>query len=399
MVSDMRGQKNDLARCLCGINNHPLISQHNKSLIMRYGQELTAHGMSPRRIIRKSYDLKGICVRWLPAGKNLDALDMDDIKSIIAQIETSDYAEYTKSGFKITLKSFVCWVRGSCPGHLPPEVAWFRTSVKRQKQKLPEDMLTEEEIERMINAESHPRQRALIAILYETGCRIGELLSIRLKHVAFDEHGSLVLVHGKTGYRRVRIIASVPYLLDWLNNHPNHDDPDAVLWTKLKSGEAAGYAVIRKMLTITARRAGIKKKVNPHNFRHSRATHLANHLTEAQMKQYLGWVQGSNMAAIYVHLSSRDVDNALLRLYGINKETTTNESRLKPVTCTRCQELNGFANKMCRRCGALLKPEEKHVVEHIERGKSDAILDKMLEDPEFKKIFTQKARDVMSASQ
>lgn len=35
------------------------------------------------------------------------------------------------------------------------------------------------------------------------------------------------------------------------------------------------------------------------------------------MKEFFGWVQASNMASIYVHLSGRDVDNALLKVYGI----------------------------------------------------------------------------------
>ncbi|WP_394344768.1 hypothetical protein [Salinigranum halophilum] len=55
--------------------------------------------------------------------------------------------------------------------------------------------------------------------------------------------------------------------------------------------------------------------MNPHHFRHSRATHLANWLTEAQLCEWFGWVQGSNVPARYVHLSGRDIDNAYLALF------------------------------------------------------------------------------------
>ncbi len=75
-----------------------------------------------------------------------------------------------------------------------------------------------------------------------------------------------------------------------------------------------------------AEKAGIKKRIHPHLFRHSRSTHLAKHLTEAQMKQYLGWVQGSDMAAIYVHLSGRDVDDALLRCTGYSQSETQRDA-------------------------------------------------------------------------
>lgn len=66
--------------------------------------------------------------------------------------------------------------------------------------------------------------------------------------------------------------------------------------------------------------------MNPHNFRHSRATYLANFLTEAQMKEYFGWQQDSKMAGVHVHLSGRDVDNALLRVYGIENKNEKKES-------------------------------------------------------------------------
>ena len=56
--------------------------------------------------------------------------------------------------------------------------------------------------------------------------------------------------------------------------------------------------------------AGIEKPVDPHHFRHSRATYLANYLTEAQMCEWFGWVRGSRVPGRYVHLSSRDIDRA-----------------------------------------------------------------------------------------
>jgi ribosomal protein L40E len=102
------------------------------------------------------------------------------------------------------------------------------------------------------------------------------------------------------------------------------------------------------------KKAGIKKRIFPHLFRHRRATYLANHLTEAQMKEFFGWVQGSDMAEIYVHLSGRDVDNALLKVYGINKPETIKESKLKSRICNRCQAENPYSNTLCSKCGYAL---------------------------------------------
>ena len=71
--------------------------------------------------------------------------------------------------------------------------------------------------------------------------------------------------------------------------------------------------------------------------RHSRATELANYLTEAQMDEILGWVQGSKRTATYVHLSGRNVDGPLLASYGITPEKEEKaELTLKLVKCPRC---------------------------------------------------------------
>ena len=76
------------------------------------------------------------------------------------------------------------------------------------------------------------------------------------------------------------------------------------------------------MLKSVAQNAGIDKPINPHHFRHSRATDLAKKLTEAQLCQYMGWIQSSKEAATYVHLSGRDMDKAILTLHGLAEEET-----------------------------------------------------------------------------
>jgi len=130
-----------------------------------------------------------------------------------------------------------------------------------------------------------PGTGPLIAVLYESGCRVGELLTLRVRHVKFNKNGARLIVDGKTEMRRLIIVASSPYLAAWLNVHPMRDDPDAVLWLGIGTAnqdQPLDYPSVRKMIRETARRAGVRKAVNPHLFRHSRATYLVGHLTEAQ---------------------------------------------------------------------------------------------------------------------
>ena len=156
------------------------------------------------------------------------------------------------------------------------------------------------------------------------------------------------------------------------------------------------YGSLKSMLERVAERAGVKKRVNPHNFRHSRATHLANHLTEAQMKEYFGWVQASKMASIYVHLSGRDVDNAILKVYGLQTDEKKEESKLKPLDCERCKESNQATNKYCSMCGFPLEEKTKTEViqKTIERNEADQIMDRLFEDDEFRTIVRRELKEL-----
>jgi integrase/recombinase XerD len=152
------------------------------------------------------------------------------------------------------------------------------------------------------------------------------------------------------------------------------------------------YASLRINLMRTARRAGVKKRINFHNFRHSRATYLATHLTEAQMKEFFGWVQASDMASIYVHLSGRDVDNALLKVYGIKKPEEQEESQLNPKKCPRCQEINQFTNVFCNKCGMILNEQLKNeqIQKDMERKDADMILNQLLNNPDVRTFLIDK---------
>jgi site-specific recombinase XerD/ribosomal protein L40E len=252
------------------------------------------------------------------------------------------------------LKKFFRWLRGT--EEYPKEVKWIKPgNVKNNS--LPEELLTDEEIKAMAAFAQNQRDKALVLVLYESGCRIGELLTLRIKHVEFDGYGAILLVSGKTGSRRVRIIASAPSLSAWLDSHPFKSNPSAPLWIVLGTRnhhEMMSYGSVSSLLRRLAKRAGVKKGVNPHSFRHSRATHLASKLTEAQLKELFGWVQSSDMAATYVHLSGRDVDNALLKLHGLAQNEKKEEEVLKVKICERCKEKNDPVSNFCRRCATPL---------------------------------------------
>ena len=312
-------------------------------------------------------------------GRTYASLTREDVLEVVAGLERSNLSAWTKHNYRMTLKTFMTWAGKE------KEVSWIKTIKPR---KLPDEILTEQEISRMIDGALNLRDKAFIACLYEGGFRVGELAGARMKDVEFDRYGVLIMVEGKTGMRRVRLIWSMPYLSQWLEAHPQREDRLAPIWVN-QYGEASRYPAIRANLKAAAKRAGIKKKVNPHNFRHSRSTHLASRLTESQMEEYLGWVQGSRMPSIYVHMSGRDLDGDLLKMYGLEDRREDEPIKLKMQECPHCRTVNTVGARICINCRKPLAVEEAMDRDDKVKEMLAAMVDIMAEDSEMKAKFSK----------
>jgi integrase len=384
---DLYNYKGKLKRKLSMIKGLKDISKKVKDKILKFQRDRIAEGIGHARILRYLDDLPKLA-RLLH--KDFEDVTADDLRRVLHEVEEEELAEASKTEFRKTIKVFYRWLNG---GERYPEcVEWIKTTEKRNNNKLPEELLTEEEVKRMISAAWTPRDRAIISLLWESGCRVGELLTMRTKNVSFEENLTRIVIHGKTGARRVPLLDSTPYLAEWLENHPSREDSDAFLWVGIGTvgrGEYLKYPALRKMLVQVAKKANVKKKVNPHSFRHSRATFLANHLTEAQMNQYLGWVRGSDMPATYVHLSGRDVDDAILKMRGLKSKEEEVESTLAPKKCPRCDLVNKATGKFCNRCGAILDVQTAVAMQDEIEG-LDERFSALLQDEDVQKLLMRK---------
>jgi len=391
-AASIYGSTTDLPAAFARLRKDESVSPENKELIEKFANAWLAKGVSELRGVKLVY-----CLRTLARvlAKPFPQASKDDVIALVGSLERSKYAENTKYDLKVILKMFYRWLKGGDDETTPREVSWIKPHSNNKKVKLPSDLLTEEEVLCMVRAADNPRDKAFVLTLYESGCRIGELLSLRVKNVQFDEYGAVLRVSGKTGDRRIRVISAAPVLASWLENYEGRGNPDAVLWpprannrreTDYASLHHSAYNVLRNL----AVKAGIKKKVHPHLFRHSRATALASKLTEAQMKEYFGWTQASEMAATYVHLSGRDVDNALIALQGFDKPVQKQEEIMKITYCRRCHEKNSPSSKYCARCGT--PTDETLVMPSDATAKQESgLMNALLQDPEVKEFLTRKA--------
>lgn len=393
---DIHNYKKRLERTLNKIKNSEL-SQKHKDLILQFHNHCFAEGLSPPKIERYLFDLHRYAAML---GKGLEEATKHDIQGIVAEIEKKEWSPHTKHSFKVMIRKFYKWLEGiDEKGVYPERVRWLHSNVKNNQIKLPESLLTEEEVKSMIQNADNARDRALIALLYESGCRISEVGLMKIKNISTDEYGIRISIAGKTGARRVRLITSAPFVHEWINKHPDNN-LDSYVWVN-GNCRILSYARLAAIIKNIATKAGIKKRIYPHLFRHSRATYLAKYLTEAQMKEYLGWTQSSKMAAIYVHLSGRDTDQAMLKLNGIKISDEKEETILKPKHCTRCNTINECTNKFCFKCGMVLEEREMQEIikQDLKRKEADKLMNELMDDPEFFGLLLKKMKEKVEKEQ
>jgi len=347
----------------------PQISESNKKLIREFVNICVSENLGVMRI-RKYFSLfRKLCKLSNYTFEFQEATE-DDIRNLVVKIHQADIAEESKKDLKVAIKKYYKTMNR---GKVPEKVDWIKCTVKRRQRKLPEQLVSPVEVEKMLQQCKYDRDRALIAVLYYGGLRIGELGALKIKDVVFEDYGvRLHVPQGKTGPRSILLVEPEPYLHNWLRMHPNQEDLNAYLWIdKAKEGVVSmSYDAIRMMLRRRAKEAGVPiTKVNPHNFRHSRATYLAKHLTESQLCAYFGWVQGSKMTACYVHLSGRDLDDTILEMHNF-KPPEPIENR-DPRTCSRCSKLNPPDALFCMRCRVPLTPAAMGVIEKEEHKARD----------------------------
>lgn len=371
----MGDKYNNKKRLQNAIKNYTRKNQEdeNKKLLTDFIRHQAAKDISISRQLKYFYNLKTLLKNF---SKPLKTATKKDVEKTVIWINNTYENFWTKRDFKIILKIFYRWLREEGGDEFqkheyPKEVKWINTGKKNKDRKLPEEMLTAEEIKKMANNTNNLRDKAFILCLYETGARIGKILDVKIKDVEFDQYGSLINLNGKTGSRKIRILASSPDISNWLMEHPTRDIREAPLfsgiWSK-KRGKIIGYQTYRKMLRDVAEKSGVKKPVNPHNFRHLRSTELAKQFTESQLCEYLGWVQGSKEASTYVHLSGRDMDTAVLKMHGIIDKEDEEKSKFITINCPRCKTKNSPGSRFCSNCSLGL---DLNAVKAFEKTKDD----------------------------
>jgi integrase/recombinase XerD len=124
------------------------------------------------------------------------------------------------------------------------------------------------------------------------------------------------------------------------------------------------YRAMSQIISRTAKKAGVDKRVTPHLFRKSRITSLIKqNYQESVIKQAMWGNLGTNMFKTYVVLSDQDIDAEFREKMGIEKKEIKEDKKMLPRQCKSCFAMNGPQSNFCHVCGKPLTETAQHDVE------------------------------------
>jgi len=188
--------------------------------------------------------------------------------------------------------------------------------------KLP-DTLSIEEIDKLIAAidlstEQGERNRAMLEILYSCGLRVTELITIKLSNVSFVE--GFIKVIGKGDKERLAPIGktALKYLniyIGEVRNHQNIQKGHEDIIFLNRRGKQLTRVMIFTIIKQLAEKIGLKKKISPHTFRHSFATHLIQGGADLRAVQEMLGHESITTTEIYTHLDKEYLREAIIQFH------------------------------------------------------------------------------------
>jgi integrase len=240
-----------------------------------------------------------------------------------------------------------------------------------------EKVLPAGDVERLIRGARNRIQRLIVTLLYETGARPGEIANLSVRDLQFDEYSAILALTGKTGTRKRRVYLATPDLRGHINDHPLKDNPNAPLFLT-QQGTRFGYPAIYDLIKTLGSKV-LKKRINPYQLRHTKATLDSMSFTDRQMMELFGW-RTPLMVSTYSHLSMRDVDAKDLAVHGLKPREETVQPIASVLRCPSCQEDNAAFSVYCVKCGHVLSSGNADLIAALQDGK---FISSLAKNPQF----------------
>ena len=179
---------------------------------------------------------------------------------------------------------------------------YYQIDRPRKEKRLP-DVLSKEEIGRMLKATGNLKHKCLISLIYSCGLRRSEAVNLQMKDI--DSKRMLIKISGAKG-KKDRYVPLSEVLLKLLRDYYRKEKPARWLFEGA-GGTQYSATSIYNVVKNTARKAGIKKRIYPHILRHSFATHHLEQGTDLRFIQAFLGHESSKTTEIYTHVSNKEL--------------------------------------------------------------------------------------------
>jgi len=265
----------------------------------------------------------------------------------------------------------------------------------------PSDLWSQEDDLLFLKWVTNKRDRCYHTMARDLSARPHEILGLMIKDIIFkitadNKQYAEVLVNGKTGTRHIPLIQSIPYIKEWLSNHPSRNNPNSPLFVGLGRSSVGRrlsvmglYLVYKyykekffpKLLKEPTISSEDKEKINrlltkpfnPYIRRHSALTEKSIKLKTNTLNQHAGWSMNSNMAQKYIHYFGNESSESLLEAYGIVTKDNFPIDRLNPRICPNCNEGNTQDAKFCTKCKMIMSFEGYQEALESQKEKEDKL--------------------------
>jgi integrase/recombinase XerD len=231
-------------------------------------------------------------------GRSAEELGRDDVRRFIVKLESEGKSA---SWMKMKLAALV-YLFAKTLGR-PNDVSFI--SFPRQYSPLPQ-VLSQDEVDRLLRALHHRSYQAIAMVLYGTGVRLDEALSLEVGDID-GGRGVIRVRHGKGN--KAREVKLTPALLGWLRRYWAAERPARpYLFCSRRTGRPPTQETVRAALAQAADEAGVPKRVTPHMLRHSYATHLLDAGVDVRVIQALLGHSRLDTTMRYTRVSTKRID-------------------------------------------------------------------------------------------
>ena len=294
---------------------HPLLRAYRSYLQLEKG--LAEH--SVKAYTRDVQDFLFFLRQNDGAAQQPESATQTEIRAFLKTLYETGISERTQARMLSSLRGFYRYLQEEYLVNNDPSI---HIAQPVQRRYLP-DVLSIEQVQQLLSAvdRTHPqgeRDRTMLEVLYSTGVRVSDLISLRCS--AFDAQEGWILVLGKGNKERLVPLGQPAiqqlgiYLRDVRSHQPIQSGNEDVIFLN-RRGRGLSRVMVFNIVKQTARQAGLSEKISPHTLRHSFATHLVEGGADLPAVQQMLGHASINTTEIYTHLDQRYLQSVITEFH------------------------------------------------------------------------------------